>query len=94
MSELGPAYRLLAATYGKLGRLEDAHRAASELLKIYPEFSIERYSSRAPYRDKALLAKYVEGLRLAGAARVIREPDNFSCRSTNVSEAHSTRRPR
>lgn len=66
MIELGPAYRLLAATYGKLGRLEDAHRAASELLKIYPEFSIERYSSRAPYRDKALLAKYVEGLRLAG----------------------------
>ena len=45
---------------------EDARRAAAELLKLNPEFSIERYSSRAPYRDKALLARYVEGLRLAG----------------------------
>jgi class 3 adenylate cyclase/TolB-like protein len=66
MAEPGPAYRLLAATYAQLGRLEDARRAASELLKINPDFSIERYTSRAPYRDKALLAKYVEGLRLAG----------------------------
>ncbi|MBB4227755.1 adenylate/guanylate cyclase domain-containing protein [Rhizobium mongolense] len=66
MTEPGPAYRLLAATYAQLGRLEDARRAASELLKINPDFSIERYTSRAPYRDKALLAKYVEGLRLAG----------------------------
>ncbi|MEI2298478.1 adenylate/guanylate cyclase domain-containing protein [Ensifer sp. MJa1] len=66
MADLGSAYRLLAATYAQLGRLEDAHRAAAELLKLNPEFSIERYSSRAPYRDKALLARYVEGLRLAG----------------------------
>ncbi|APG95458.1 adenylate/guanylate cyclase domain-containing protein [Sinorhizobium americanum] len=66
MTDLGSAYRLLAATYAQLGRLEDARRAASELLKLNPEFSIERYSSRAPYRDKALLARYVEGLRLAG----------------------------
>ncbi|OAP36735.1 adenylate cyclase [Sinorhizobium glycinis] len=66
MADLGSAYRLLAATYAQLGRLEDARRAASELLKLNPEFSIERYSSRAPYRDKALLARYVEGLRLAG----------------------------
>jgi adenylate cyclase len=66
MTEPGPAYRLLAATYAQLGRLEEARRAASELLKINPDFSIERYTSRAPYQDKALLAKYVEGLRLAG----------------------------
>ncbi|WP_246704484.1 tetratricopeptide repeat protein [Rhizobium sp. P32RR-XVIII] len=66
MAEPGPAYRLLAATYAQLGRPEDARRAASELLKINPDFSIERYTSRAPYRDKALLDKYVEGLRLAG----------------------------
>ncbi|KRD49451.1 MULTISPECIES: adenylate/guanylate cyclase domain-containing protein [unclassified Ensifer] len=65
MAELGSAYRLLAATYAQLGRLEEARRAAAELLKLNPEFSIERYSSRTPYRDKALLARYVEGLRLA-----------------------------
>lgn len=66
MVDLGSAYRLLAATYAQLGRLEDARRAAAELLKLNPDFSIERYSSRAPYRDKALVARYVEGLRLAG----------------------------
>jgi tetratricopeptide (TPR) repeat protein len=66
MTDLGSAYRLLAATYSQLGRVEDARRAAGELLKLNPEFSIERYSSRAPYRDKALLERYVEGLRLAG----------------------------
>jgi adenylate cyclase len=66
MTEPGPAYRLLAATYAQLGRLKEARSAARELLKINPDFSIERYKSRAPYRDKTLLAKYVEGLRLAG----------------------------
>ncbi|WDZ79711.1 adenylate/guanylate cyclase domain-containing protein (plasmid) [Ensifer adhaerens] len=66
MADLGSAYRLLAATYAQLGRLEEARRAADELLKLNPEFSIERYGSRAPYRDEALLARYVEGLRLAG----------------------------
>lgn len=66
MAEPGPAYRLLAATYAQLGRLEEARQAASELLKINPDFSIERYSARAPYLDKALMAKYIEGLRLAG----------------------------
>ncbi|EJJ26596.1 tetratricopeptide repeat protein [Rhizobium sp. CF142] len=66
MAEPGPAYRLLAATYAQLGRLEEARQAASELLKINPGFSIERYSARAPYLDKALMAKYIEGLRLAG----------------------------
>lgn len=66
MAEPGPAYRLLAATYAQLGRLEEARQAARELLKINPDFSIERYSARAPYLDKALMAKYIEGLRLAG----------------------------
>jgi tetratricopeptide (TPR) repeat protein len=66
MAELGPAYRLLAATYAQLGRLEEARQAARELLKVNPDFSIERYSSRAPYLDKTLMAKYIEGLRLAG----------------------------
>ncbi|MBZ9793074.1 tetratricopeptide repeat protein [Rhizobium sp. 3T7] len=66
MAEPGPAYRLLAATYAQLGRLEEARHAASELLKVNPDFSIKRYSSRAPYLDKTLMAKYIEGLRLAG----------------------------
>lgn len=66
MTEPGPAYRLLAATYAQLGRLDEASSAATELLKINPDFSIKRYMTRAPYRDKALLAKYVEGLRMAG----------------------------
>jgi tetratricopeptide (TPR) repeat protein len=66
MAEPGPAYRLLAATYAQLGRLKEARLAAAELLKINPDFSIGRYSARAPYLDKRLMANYIEGLRLAG----------------------------
>jgi class 3 adenylate cyclase/TolB-like protein len=66
MTEFGPAFRLLAATYAQLGRPDEAREAGRNLLKVNPGFSIQRYITRAPYRDKSLLTKYVEGLRLAG----------------------------
>ncbi|MGF9764415.1 tetratricopeptide repeat protein [Microvirga sp. 0TCS3.31] len=66
MAQPGPAYRLIAATYGKLGHLEEARQAAAELLKINPEFSISRFAAQAPYTNLDDLARYVTGLRLAG----------------------------
>ena len=62
----GPAYRLIAATYAQLGRLEDARQAGAELLKINPEFSIRRYEAQAPYANREDLDRYVTGLRMAG----------------------------
>jgi adenylate cyclase len=66
MAQLGPAYRLLAATYAQLGRPQDARRAAAELLKINPQFSVSRFAAQEPYRRSEDLARYVAGLRLAG----------------------------
>jgi adenylate cyclase len=66
MTEFGPAYRLLAATYAQLGQLQEAHDAAGKLLKFNPEFSIRRYEAQAPYKREEDLARYVDGLRLAG----------------------------
>ena len=66
MAQPGPAYRLFAATYAQLGRLEDAKHAVAELLKINPAFSISRFAAQAPYTNPNDLARYVTGLRLAG----------------------------
>jgi adenylate cyclase len=66
MAQFGPAYRLLAATYAQLGQSQEAHEAAGELLKFNPEFSIRRYAAQAPYTREEDLARYVDGLRLAG----------------------------
>jgi adenylate cyclase len=66
MAQPGPAYRLIAATYGQLGYQEKARQAAAELLKINPEFSISRFAAQAPYTNPDDLARYVAGLRLAG----------------------------
>ena len=65
MAQPGPAYRLIAATYGQLGLREEARRAAAELLKVNPEFSISRFAAQAPYTNPDDLAHYVIGLRLA-----------------------------
>jgi adenylate cyclase len=66
MAQPGPAYRLIAATYGQLGHLDDARQAAAELLNINPDFSISRFAAQAPYTNREDLAHYVAGLRLAG----------------------------
>jgi adenylate cyclase len=66
MAQPGPAYRLFAATYAQLGRLDEAKRAAAELLKTNSEFSISRFAAQAPYTNPEDLAQYVAGLRLAG----------------------------
>ncbi|CAN7758226.1 adenylate/guanylate cyclase domain-containing protein [Mesorhizobium sp. LjNodule214] len=66
IAQPGPAYRLIAATYARLGRPDDAMQAGAELLKINPEFSISRYAAQAPYANREDLDRYVTGLRMAG----------------------------
>ncbi|WP_331374631.1 hypothetical protein [Sinorhizobium chiapasense] len=66
MVQPGPAYRLIAATYARLGRREEASKAASELLKINPEFSISRFEAQAPYLRQDDHDHYMTGLRMAG----------------------------
>ena len=56
----------LAATYAKLGRIEDAEWEAQELLGLDPQFSLNRISKVLPFKDPAQLEVLLAGLRKAG----------------------------
>ncbi len=60
------AYRMLAASYAKDGRVEDAKKALARLLKDYPDITISKAIAVLPrFMD---YSAYGEGLRLAGMA--------------------------
>ncbi|MHA1153576.1 MAG: adenylate/guanylate cyclase domain-containing protein [Alphaproteobacteria bacterium] len=64
--EFSNGRQLLAATYGHLGRIEDAEWEAGELLTLLPNFTISAERARAPYKRAEDLELYIEGLRKAG----------------------------
>jgi adenylate cyclase len=57
---------LLAAAYGKQGRLDDAAWVAEEIRALSPEFSISYWKQSESFRNPATLEFFAEGLRLAG----------------------------
>lgn len=59
-------YRMLAANYAHLGMMEEARAAARELLRAHPHFTISSWRHRPPYRNKAIIDRYCEGMRKAG----------------------------
>ncbi len=60
------AHLALAATYSSLGRDEEAHAEADEVLRINPKFSLESYAKTLPFKNQAQLDRLVEALRKAG----------------------------
>jgi TolB-like protein/Tfp pilus assembly protein PilF len=56
----------LAATLSDLGREEDAKRPVSEILRLNPKFSIQKYVGELSYKDPTELARFETGLRNAG----------------------------
>jgi adenylate cyclase len=58
--------RLAASCYAMAGRLEDARRAVDILRELAPGFRIAQVPTLFPLRRPEDLAKYCEGLRLAG----------------------------
>jgi adenylate cyclase len=58
--------RLLAVNYAHLGMMKEAHHAAAEVMRLHPGFTVSEWSTRPPYRDAHVLARYVEGLKKAG----------------------------
>jgi adenylate cyclase len=68
--ESNPQYQdghlALAATYGLLGRIDDAEWEAEELLTLQPGFRLADNLRRTPYRNPADLERWIEGLRKAG----------------------------
>jgi adenylate cyclase len=60
------SYALLAACYGHLGRIADARAAWAEVMRIAPNFSIERQRRILPYKNPNDFERRVEGMRIAG----------------------------
>ena len=60
------AHVKLAVCYAALGREEEAHAKAAEVLRVNPKFSVKKYVKRSPIRDKAVKELYIDALRKAG----------------------------
>jgi adenylate cyclase len=58
-------YIHMAISYIRLGREEEARAAAAEILRINPEFSLERYAKILPF-PQPIADRVVEDLRKAG----------------------------
>jgi adenylate cyclase len=55
-----------AQIYGTLGRAEEARAAAAEVLRLNPNFSLERYAKTIPLKDQSAVDFIIGGLRKAG----------------------------
>ena len=60
------AHMGLAATYVGLGRIEDAQRHVTELLRIMPDFSLGKARKMISFKNPAHTEKALEALRRAG----------------------------
>jgi len=56
----------LTACYSALGRTKEAEDEAAEVLKLQPEFTLEKYSKRVLFKDQEYKNTYLELLRQAG----------------------------
>jgi hypothetical protein len=57
---------MLAASYAHLGMLERARAEAREVLVLHPDFTVADWAQRPPYKNRARLEYFLEGLRRAG----------------------------
>ena len=60
------AQLLLAAVYSESGKEVEARAAAAEVMRINPQWSLEVWKQRVPYKDPAMLERVFIALRKAG----------------------------
>jgi TolB-like protein len=60
------SYALLAACYGHLGKTAESQAAWADVMRIAPEFSIERRRRILPFRNPDHFEYRIEGMRKAG----------------------------
>jgi adenylate cyclase len=60
------AHLTLAMAYSSLDKMEEAHAAASDVLKISPNFSVEHFAKALPYKYEEDRVFMADALRKAG----------------------------
>jgi adenylate cyclase len=60
---------LLAASYGHLGRGDEAKKEWQELLRVNPDYSVEHRRKALPYKNPADFELFVDGLRKASLTK-------------------------
>ena len=60
------SYALLATCYGHLGRIAESQAAWAEVMRIAPEFSIQRRGRILPFKNPEMFEYRIEGMRNAG----------------------------
>ncbi|MCZ6892623.1 MAG: adenylate/guanylate cyclase domain-containing protein [Gammaproteobacteria bacterium] len=63
-----PAHRVLAASLGHAGRLEEARRVVEQLHALVPDLTVTRYKKETRFRHPAYFELLMGGLRKAGLA--------------------------
>lgn len=66
MRDQTPAFRLLAASWARMGERERAAEYVRRVLEIHPDFTVSGWLSILPIRDRKYERDYEEGLREAG----------------------------
>ena len=66
MRDQTPAFRLLAASWARLGEREQAADYVRRVLEIHPDFTVNAWLSILPVRDPLYEQDYADGLREAG----------------------------
>jgi adenylate cyclase len=61
-----PAHFNLAICYAELGREDEARAEVTEILRLEPDYSLERAKQQMPYKDPAVVERSLAGLRKAG----------------------------
>jgi TolB-like protein/cytochrome c-type biogenesis protein CcmH/NrfG len=59
-------HRLMAASYGQLGRIEEAQAALKEVLLLMPSMTMDDVRKQVPFKDPNHIERYLDGLRKAG----------------------------
>jgi adenylate cyclase len=57
---------VLTSSLSLAGRDEEARRAAREVLRINPKFSVAQWQKRSPHKNRAVAKRYCDALRKAG----------------------------
>jgi len=61
-----PGHSMLAVIYSELGRMDEARAAVAEMRQINRNLSATLYAESLPYKDPAVLTRFLDGLRKAG----------------------------